>query len=99
MSINFRSIEVHNQLTKLKGIYTARNSKAKTYEDVIKEFLGPTFSCDISEDKADEFIKTPEIRIPWLKYFKGESKSGEEGVVGIFYYVRRENASFPRYRE
>ena len=67
-------------------------------EDPMELWIGPIYVYDIPEEKVDEFIKNSEARTPWLKYFSGESKSGEKGLVGMYYIVKREDASFSRSR-
>ena len=63
-----------------------------------KNYIGPIYACDTTKDKVEEFITRMRELTPWLTYFSGESKSGKEGYVGMYYKVHRENASFPRDR-
>jgi hypothetical protein len=61
--------------------------------------IGPIYTKqDIPEENVEEFIRNMKEPTPWLKYVPVESESGKEGYVGMYYYVKREDASFPRSR-
>ena len=98
MSLIRVSKETKTRLTKFKAALTAQDGKTRTFDEAIQELLGPIYVHDIPEENVEEFIRNMEELTSWLKYVPGESKSGKEGYVGMYYYVHREDASFPRSR-
>jgi hypothetical protein len=85
---------------KLKAELTYSDGKIKTFGDaaskLVRFYIGPVFASETDENKVEEYIRNMKELTPWLTYFSGESMSGEEGKVGMYYIVHREDASFPR---